>query len=162
MTGKRPKVPTSSQPDPNLGSGQMLNEIKAVTTVPTYSPYLSEREVIEKKGGCKRGEIGPGERYGQEVGTVGTGPTQASPVRGRFVALNESGTQRIGEDHPRAKLTDAQVEAMRDDYEAYPVGHPEHMGYRLLAKKYDCSKRACRDICNFRKRNQWAGRWKRI
>lgn len=82
--------------------------------------------------------------------------------RGKLVALNESGTQRIGEDHPRAKLTDAQVEAMRDDFEAYPVGDPRHLGYRALAKKYGCSKRTARDICNFVKRNQWASRWKRV
>jgi hypothetical protein len=82
--------------------------------------------------------------------------------RTRFVALNETGTQRIGEDHPRAKLSDAQVEAMRDDYEAHPPGHPQHVGYRALAKKYGCSKRTARDICNYTKRNQWAARWKRI
>lgn len=37
-------------------------------------------------------------------------------VRG-FVALNEAGTQRIGEFHARAKLSDAQVEEIRSRWE---------------------------------------------
>jgi hypothetical protein len=78
------------------------------------------------------------------------------------VALNESGTQRIGQDHARAKLSNAQVEAIRDEHEAYPHGDPRHVGYRRLAEKWRVSKRTIRDICNYTKRNQWAGRWKRL
>ena len=83
------------------------------------------------------------------------------PAR-RFVALNETGTQRIGEDHTRAKLTNAQVEQIRDEYEAHQSGHPQHVGYRLLAKKWGVSKRTIRDICSYKTRNQWAARWKRV
>lgn len=86
-------------------------------------------------------------------------PAENPKPKGRMVALNESGTQRIGEDHHRAKLTDAQVEAMREDHERHPVGHPEYMGYRTLAKKYGCSKSTVRDVVNYMKRNQWAVRW---
>lgn len=74
----------------------------------------------------------------------------------KYLALNESGTQRIGEDHQRAKLTDAQVDEMRDLYEA------KAMGYRLLAKRFEVSKRTVRDIVQYKKRNQWAGRWKKV
>lgn len=86
---------------------------------------------------------------------------QALPPR-RYVALNESGTQRIGHHHARAKLSNAQVEAIRDEHEAYPLGDPRHVGYRRLAEKWRVSKRTIRDICNYTKRNQWAGRWKRV
>lgn len=84
-----------------------------------------------------------------------------SPVR-RFVALNETGTQRIGEDHANAVLTDAQVEQIRDEYEAGVEGTGPRIGYRLLAKKFGCSKRTVRDIVNYNRRNQWAARWKRL
>lgn len=84
------------------------------------------------------------------------------PVKSRYVALNESGTQRIGEDHPRAKITDAQVESMRDEYEAGLEGTGPRIGYRLLAKKYEVSKRTVRDIVHYLKRNQWADRWKKV
>lgn len=83
-------------------------------------------------------------------------------TKARYVALNESGTQRIGEDHARAKLTNDQVDTIRDEYEAHPPGDPQHVGYRLLAKKWGVSKRTIRDICNYEKRNQWAGRWKKL
>jgi hypothetical protein len=83
------------------------------------------------------------------------------PAR-RLVALNETGTQRIGEDHPRAKLTKAQVEQIRDEYEAHQSGHPQHVGYRLLATKWGVSQRTIRDICSYKTRNQWAARWKRL
>lgn len=83
-------------------------------------------------------------------------------VRKTHVALNETGTQRIGEDHPRAKLSDAEVERMRDLYEAAAPGEPGHVGYRALAKLFNCSKRTVRDICNYSKRNQWVARWKRV
>jgi hypothetical protein len=81
---------------------------------------------------------------------------------GKLAAFNEDGTQRIGEDHPRGRLTNAEVEEMRDLFEAHPVGDPGHMGYRVLAKRFGCSKRTARDICNYEKRNQWAARWKRV
>jgi hypothetical protein len=103
--------------------------------------------------------------------TVGTalrklsGATSAEGSRRpatRLVALNESGTQRIGEDHAGAKLTNAQVDAIRDEFEAYPLGHPKHVGYRLLAKKWGMGKSTIRDICTYTSRNHWAGRWKKV
>lgn len=55
---------------------------------------------------------------------------------------------RIGEWHQRAKLTDAQVAAMRADYAA-GIG-----GYPALAKRYGCGISTVRDIVQFRTR--WA------
>lgn len=77
-----------------------------------------------------------------------------------MVALNESGRE-IGEGHPRAKLSDRDVELMRTLHEAFPVGHPEHVGYRRLAAKFECSREQCRDICNYKFRAQTAARHKR-
>lgn len=94
------------------------------------------------------------------------GEAYSEAVRARrdskLVALNESGTQRIGEYHARAKLSDAQVDQMREDYEAGQEGRGPVVGYRTLSKRYGVSKRTVRDIVHYRKRNQWAGRWKRV
>ena len=55
---------------------------------------------------------------------------------------------RIGECHQRAKLSSAQVAAMRADNTA-------GLGYRRLALKYHCGISTARDICTYRMR--WAG-----
>lgn len=65
----------------------------------------------------------------------------------RLVTTNDRGL-RIGESHARAKLTDHEVDLIREL-------HEEHgMGYRLLATKFEVSKRTIRDICSYRKRAQ--------
>jgi Mor family transcriptional regulator len=64
----------------------------------------------------------------------------------RIVAVNEKGL-RIGEDHQRAKLTDADVERIRQL-------HADGMGYKTLARKFDVSPEAIRDIVKFRRRAQ--------
>lgn len=51
---------------------------------------------------------------------------------------------RVGQCHHRAKLTTAQVQAMRED-------HNNGMGYVRLSRKYGCG----RDICTYRTR--WNG-----
>lgn len=55
---------------------------------------------------------------------------------------------RVGQCHHRAKLTTAQVEAMRAD-------HNNGMGYVRLARKYGCGISTARDICTYRTR--WNG-----
>lgn len=108
----------------------------------------------------------------EEVDTVDTGrfltitvegvaTSARKDLRGRLVACNESG-DRIGEGHKNAVLTDAQVEEIRDRFEAYPLGDPRHEGYRLLARAYEVSKRTIRDIVDYRRRNVWPAKWKRI
>jgi predicted DNA-binding protein (UPF0251 family) len=64
----------------------------------------------------------------------------------RKVAVNESGL-RIGEDHPNAKLTDAEVEQIR-------LLHKSGMGYGTLAEKYEVSKWAIGRICRYERRAQ--------
>jgi len=67
----------------------------------------------------------------------------------RTVAVNDQGL-RIGEDHQRAKLTDAQVELMRDMHENQGVG------YKRLARIFGVSPSHVRHICQYRKRAQVA------
>jgi hypothetical protein len=73
----------------------------------------------------------------------------------RYVAINDTG-HRIGEGHPRAKLSDEQVEEMRQLYE-----QGDH-GYRRLSTLFGVPKRTVRDIVLLKRRNQWADRHKII
>ncbi len=72
----------------------------------------------------------------------------------RVVAVNERG-QRIGQDHPHARLTDAEVDillGLRD----------EGWGYRRLARKFEISRRAVVKICRGINRCQRAARHKTL
>lgn len=51
-----------------------------------------------------------------------------------------------GEEHPRAKLTDAQVRQMRDDYEIH------HMTMRAISVKYEVSWHTVRHILRYERR----------
>jgi len=51
-----------------------------------------------------------------------------------------------GEAHPRAKLTDAQVRQMRDDYEL------NHMTMRAIATKFDVSWHTVRHLLRYERR----------
>lgn len=64
----------------------------------------------------------------------------------RTVKVNENG-RRIGEDHPRAKMTDAEVDLLlelRDD----------GWSYGSLARKFEVSKSQVRNIVQGRQRVQ--------
>lgn len=67
----------------------------------------------------------------------------------RLLAVNEAGI-RVGEDHQRAKLTNAEVDKLLDL-------HEEHgMGYGRLAELFGVSKSTTRDICRYLRRAQHA------
>lgn len=72
----------------------------------------------------------------------------------RIVAINELGI-RIGEDHQRAKLTDAEVDLMRQLNE-------EGMSYSVLAEKFEVGKTTVAEICRYEKRAQIATKWRVI
>lgn len=55
---------------------------------------------------------------------------------------------RCGQSHQRAKLTDAQVAAMRTQYEAWKAAGV-WAGYGRLAKMFGCGQSTARDICNY-------------
>lgn len=65
----------------------------------------------------------------------------------QLVGINEDG-HAIGEWHPSAVLSDAEVEVMRDLHENHG------WGYWRLAQKFGISKSAARDICLYRHRAQ--------
>lgn len=65
----------------------------------------------------------------------------------RVYAVNENG-RRIGESHQAARLTDEQVDRIRDL-------HEEHgLSYLQLAKMYYVSKQTIASICQYQRRAQ--------
>ncbi len=61
---------------------------------------------------------------------------------------------RMGEDHQHARLTDAQVRRMRQDYarEESRAGTGGGGGYATMAKRYRCGVSTARDIITYRTR----------
>lgn len=72
----------------------------------------------------------------------------------KTVAVNEAGL-RIGEDHPNSKLTDSEVETIRQMNEG-------GMSYKTLAEKFEVSKGSIAKICRYERRGQTPADWKRI
>lgn len=71
------------------------------------------------------------------------------------VAINEKG-RRIGEYHQRAKLSNHEVDLIRELRESH--GTP----YKEIAEKFDVSETLIKQICNYRIRSQTPVRWKII
>lgn len=69
----------------------------------------------------------------------------------RLVGFNDRG-RRVGQSHPRAVLSDRDVELMRQLYEAYPRGHPQHWSYGQLAVKFECPKKTVHNIVTYLRR----------
>lgn len=80
-------------------------------------------------------------------------PTTTVQKKARMVAVNENG-QRIGEDHPRAVLTNHEVELLL-------ALHTEGYGTGWLAVKFEISRFHVWRIVTGRKRAQIAARFKR-
>lgn len=72
----------------------------------------------------------------------------------KVVAVNDRGL-RIGEDHQRAKLTNAEVEMIRQL-------HVSGLSYRTLAEKYEVSKRTIAAICRYERRSEVPSNWKTV
>lgn len=71
------------------------------------------------------------------------------------VAINDKGA-RIGETHQCARLTNADVDMIRELRE----GH--NLTYRVIAEKFEVSKSLVRQICRYQIRCQTPVRWKII
>jgi DNA invertase Pin-like site-specific DNA recombinase len=71
----------------------------------------------------------------------------------RMIGLNANGL-RVGEDHHGAKLTNRDVELIRQL-------RGEGMSYSKLAAKFELSRSTVWGICNYLKRSQVAVSWKR-
>lgn len=72
----------------------------------------------------------------------------------KTILLNENG-RRVGESHPGAKLSDAEVNLVLEL-------HEEGYGYDWLAQKFDVSKSCIRWICTARNRSQTVARAVRV
>ena len=73
----------------------------------------------------------------------------------RVVSLNEKG-RRVGESHQNAKLSDAQVDQIRE------MREDQGMSYSALAKAFGVPKSTVADICKYRRRAQTPARWKTL
>lgn len=86
--------------------------------------------------------------------TAETDPDQLLPITSRkvYVALDESG-HRIGETHHHAKLTDIEVDQIRDMRESY--------GYTIdrIAELMLCHRQTIASICSYRRRATSISRW---
>lgn len=71
-----------------------------------------------------------------------------------FVAVNEKGV-RIGESHQNAKLTDHEVELIRQL-------HEDGLTYEVIAEKFECSKSTIAMICQYNRRAETVARWKTL
>lgn len=69
--------------------------------------------------------------------------------------VNEKG-YRIGEAHPKAKLSDEDVDRIREYRE------DSGKSYGFIAMKFHISRFTVRDICTYRRRAQTPFRWVRI
>lgn len=80
----------------------------------------------------------------------------------RQVQVNERG-RRIGETHPRAKLTDHEVDLLRGLYETLvDEGVKPKAAARQVAEKFEVNTRTAEKIVYCERRAQTAARVKRI
>lgn len=70
----------------------------------------------------------------------------------QYVGVNEAGL-RVGEDHPRAKLSDHDVDLILEL-------HLTGMGYAEIANKFEVTKWAIGRICRYERRAQTVTRMK--
>lgn len=70
----------------------------------------------------------------------------------KLIGVNDRGL-RVGQDHQRAKLSDAAVELIRQLHEG-------GMSYRVIAEKFDISKAQVCYICRYKRRATPAVRFK--
>lgn len=73
----------------------------------------------------------------------------------RIVAVNEKG-RLIGECHQNAKLSDADVDRIRE------LREDEGKSYVAIARIFNVAKSTIADICKYRRRAQTPSRWKTV
>lgn len=72
----------------------------------------------------------------------------------QLVGVNDRGL-RVGEDHQNARLTNDEVELIRQL-------NADGMGYGQIAKKFDVSKALVAKICRYERRAECAVAWKPV
>lgn len=154
MTDGKPRYPTRIQPVSDPVSNEKPMQINAVSKVSNYSPTKGrERDIKSEIGGIETPYRGSRE-FARKSDELDTGlPASLGEPDARGVS------HLVGEHHPRAILSDADVELIRLEYEAGIDGSGPRIGYRALAKKWNTSKITVRDIVNMRRRNARPERW---
>lgn len=76
----------------------------------------------------------------------------------KLVGINELGC-RVGETHHRARLTDHDVDLIR---ELCDPDDPDRLTYQEAADKFECGKTTVADIVKCRRRWQRPDKWKRV
>jgi hypothetical protein len=80
----------------------------------------------------------------------------------KVVVVNERG-RRIGESHPRAKLTDHEIDLIRELVEELVAGGMKVMeAYRVAAEKFEIHARTAQQIALCMQRAELPARAKRI
>lgn len=72
----------------------------------------------------------------------------------KLVGVNDQGL-RVGQDHQRAKLLDADIDAML-------AMHRQGYSYQRLADIFECSKSQVKRIVTQQQRNQRAVAWRKV
>jgi hypothetical protein len=74
----------------------------------------------------------------------------------KFVGVNDNG-RRIGESHPLVKLSDHDVELIRD------LNSPPHsLSYYTISVKFEVSRSCIAKICQYKTRCDIPVRWKKV
>lgn len=73
----------------------------------------------------------------------------------KIVAVNDKGI-RIGEHHPHAKLSNADVDRIRE------LREDEGKTYAEISRVFNVPKSTVSDICKYRRRAQTPSRWKTV
>jgi hypothetical protein len=84
-----------------------------------------------------------------------------TPEKTVLVAVDENGN-RVGEDNARAKLSNHEVDLIRDLWEEGRVDPSKRLSLREIADKFETSKGHIHDIVNFRRRGAWASSTRRV
>lgn len=78
-----------------------------------------------------------------------------------FIGVNDDG-RRVGESHHRAKLSDEEIELIRQLRELLNPDGSYQWSYGAIAKCFQTSKGVIHDICSMRRRNQFAVGYKAV
>lgn len=82
-------------------------------------------------------------------------------AKDKLIGVNDEG-RRVGESHHRAKLTDEDIELIRQLRELLNPDGSHQWSYGSIAKCFETSKGVIHDICSMRRRNQFVAGYKAV
>jgi hypothetical protein len=137
-------------PLPTLPTFQETSNFPHALLCGIYTTKNTLRKVLRKVGNVGNGKklrvhLGFESAYGSEFAFDNKLGEGSMADRIILVGMDEKG-YRVGEDHPNAKLTDAQVAQIR-------LLHEEgFVGYRTLSRLFKTPRSTISDICHYRRR----------